>query len=78
MELKRVYHPETNEPFDVTASRAEALVLDKGWLQTPIDPKAVPAVTETVAPRGKKADEVAPAVDWRGPDEGDEAPVAAE
>lgn len=76
MELRRVYHPSTNEPFDVTVSRAEKLVLQHGWLQTPIDPKAEPAVTESPK-KGKKAD-VAPADDWRGSiDEDDGEPADA-
>lgn len=71
MELKRVYHPTTNEPFDVTHARAEKLVLQHGWLQTPIDPKAEPAVTESPK-KGKKADAEPAADDWRGSgDEGD-------
>lgn len=47
MTTKRVYHPVTNEPFDLPAARAEALVLEKGWLQTPIDPTAEPAVSSS-------------------------------
>lgn len=32
MALVRVYHPETNEPFDVTESIATKLRLQEGWL----------------------------------------------
>lgn len=37
MNRTRVYAPETNEPFDVTASKAADLVLLKGWTQTPVE-----------------------------------------
>lgn len=47
---KRVYHPETNEPFDVPSAKADMLVLEKGWLQTPIDPTAVAAVQDVPKP----------------------------
>lgn len=73
----RVYHPETCEPFDVTPSRANDLVLEKGWSQTPwkhVEPEAAPepAVTEVGRGRGRRrrAEEAAP-VD-------DEADVAVE
>lgn len=35
MATERVYHPETCEPFDVSASKAASLVLDKGWSRSP-------------------------------------------
>jgi hypothetical protein len=54
----RVYHPETGEAFDVTRAKADHLVLEKGWLQTPLDPVAEPAVVETPKARGRKPVEV--------------------
>lgn len=50
---KRVYSPD-NEPFDLTEAKANELVLQHGWSQTPHDPTAEPAVrvvarTEEVA-----------------------------
>jgi len=73
--LKTVYHPETNEPFELPEAKANKLVLQKGWLQTPIDPTAIPAVQDVERPRrGKKTPEVEivdepVVVDWRGSDE---------
>jgi hypothetical protein len=34
MALVRVYHPETNEPFDVPEAKATELRLQFGWLST--------------------------------------------
>lgn len=47
MERKRVYHPETNQPFDPPVARANRLILDFGWLQQPIDPDAIALVQDT-------------------------------
>lgn len=55
MDRKRVYHPETNEPFDPPAAKAEKLVLEHGWLQQPIDPDAVPAVQDIPRERGSRS-----------------------
>ncbi len=35
MATERVYHPETNEPFDVPTSKAGDLRLNKGWNTQP-------------------------------------------
>jgi hypothetical protein len=73
--LKTVYHPVTNEPFELLETRANRLVLEQGWLQTPIDPTAEPAVQDVERPqRGKKSAGQNPSepVDWRGTDEGSE------
>lgn len=54
MDRVRVYHPETNEPFDVTPSKATHLRLEKGWLSQPF--------TTVEAPEPDPVDVV---VDWR-------------
>lgn len=36
MQRTRVYAPDTNEPFDVTPSKAADLVLEKGWTKSPV------------------------------------------
>lgn len=67
----RVYHPETCEPFDVVASKAEVLVLEKGWTKTPwkrVEPEAAPepVVTEIGRGRGRRrrvVEDAAPAED---------------
>ena len=46
MSLKRIYSPD-NEPFDLPEAKANTLVLEKGWTQSPVDPKAEPAVKST-------------------------------
>jgi hypothetical protein len=65
-----VYHPETCEPFEVTPSKANELVLEKGWTKTPwkrTEPEAAPepAVTEVGRGRGRRrrAEEAAPVDD---------------
>lgn len=35
MALTRVYHPETNEPFDLPEAKATKLRLEDGWLTQP-------------------------------------------
>lgn len=50
MNRTRVYAPETNEPFDVTPSKAGELILLKGWTKTPVTRTPVAenaAVSET-------------------------------
>lgn len=37
MALVRVYHPETNEPFDLPEAKATALRLEQGWLSQPFE-----------------------------------------
>lgn len=50
MALTRVYHPETNEPFDLPEAKATKLRLEDGWLSQPFVrvEEAKPAVQETV------------------------------
>jgi hypothetical protein len=69
-ERVRVYHPETDEPFDVPKSKADELRLNKGWRSHPLDPTAVPAVTETE--RGSTADSAPELEDWRDSEIGEE------
>ncbi len=66
----RVYHPETDEPFDVPKAKADELRLNKGWRSHPLDPTAVPAVTETE--RGSTADSDQGLEDWRDSEIGEE------
>jgi hypothetical protein len=61
MERVRVYHPETNEPFDVTPSRADVLRLEKGWLSQPFTKVEVAHTTQENPP-----------IDWRLQGEGDD------
>lgn len=44
---ERVYHPDTDEPFDVPHRKAVDLRLQHGWRSTPLDPQATPAVQDT-------------------------------
>ncbi|AXQ68281.1 hypothetical protein HOT99_gp077 [Caulobacter phage CcrBL10] len=58
-ELVRIYHPETNEPFDVIPSTAERLRLGDGhdglvWLSQPFERVAVEAAPEAPKGRGRK------------------------
>uniref|UniRef100_A0AB74UGJ5 Uncharacterized protein n=1 Tax=Caulobacter phage BL57 TaxID=3348355 RepID=A0AB74UGJ5_9VIRU len=59
-ELVRIYHPETNEPFDVIASIAERLRLGEGddklvWLSQPFTRvKAEEPASEGPKGRGRK------------------------
>jgi hypothetical protein len=57
MERMRVYHPETNEPFDVPVAKGAQLVLNNGWSQTPLDAEAEPAVKTVprASPRRRQA-----------------------
>lgn len=53
---KRIYSPE-GEPFDIASeTRANDLVLNHGWSQTPLDPKAVPLISVT-PPASQPADQ---------------------
>lgn len=76
MSTKRVYHPETNEPFDLPVGRANKLVLQDGWNQTPVDAKAEPAVKTSPRPRVVADRDAEPASTrgrrWRKP--ADDAP----
>lgn len=62
----RVYHPVTDEPFDLPVLKANELILNDGWRKQPIDPDAVPAV-QTV---GRGSDTTTDTVvdDWRTDD----------
>lgn len=52
MKLVKVYHPETEEVFEVPEHIADRLRLDEGWLSQVSDPTAVHAVqTVPVEPR---------------------------
>lgn len=76
---KTVYHPKTGEPFEILESKANQLILEHGWTQTPIDPHAEPAVKEVAKrKRGKRVlleeSETEPfendlAEEWRGYDD---------
>lgn len=56
MATERVYHPETCEPFDVPASKAGLLVLEKGWSRTPWTRVPVPAPVEIILEEDDEAD----------------------
>lgn len=71
-ERKRVFHPETYEPFDVPVGKANDLILNEGWLQQAPDPDAERAVTTVEAERGTPAASEE-AEDWRDSEVGDEA-----
>lgn len=44
---KRIYSPD-GEPFDIASeTRANDLVLNHGWSQSPLDPKAEPLISVT-------------------------------
>lgn len=58
-DLVRIYHPETEEPFDLPVGKANELVLNKGWLQQKPDKSAKPYVTTTIPPAAPIID------DWR-------------
>ena len=74
-ERLRVYHPETDEPFDVPVAKAQDLILNEGWRRQPLDPKAEPVV-KTVAPeRGigtSFVDDATEEEDWRDSEVGRE------
>ena len=54
MAHERVYHLETNEPFDVPASKASELRLQHGWTSTPwTREEVVVQPVEDEAPRGR-------------------------
>lgn len=46
MALVRVYHPETNEPFDLPEAKATKLRLEKGWLSQPFERVPTPEPVE--------------------------------
>jgi hypothetical protein len=46
----KVYHPETDEMFEVTKAVSEHLILNEGWRQHPLDPNATPAVQTVNTP----------------------------
>lgn len=48
MAHERVYDPEKCEPFDVTPSKAQKLVLDHGWTRTPWTRQSVAAAEPVV------------------------------
>ena len=51
-ERLRVYHPETDEPFDIPVATAQDLVLNKGWRQQPLNPQAEPHVQTVESEHG--------------------------
>lgn len=51
---QRIYHPETDEPFDVPVGRASDLRLNHGWRSTPIS--HVDVETESDFGRGTGTD----------------------
>jgi hypothetical protein len=53
MAHERVYHPETNEPFDVPAPKAADLRLNHGWTSTPWTRTEVVVQPDEEAPRGR-------------------------
>lgn len=64
----RVYHPVTDEPFDLPKSRADDLRLNHGWRSHPVDKNAEAAVQTVESGRGS---ETAPERDWRDIEEED-------
>jgi len=76
MATKRIYSPDTSEPFDVPAAKADRLVLEKGWTRTPwtrVPVEEAAAEPEPVVKpargRGRKrrATEEAPIEHFHGP-----------
>lgn len=49
MERIRVYHPETDESFELPSAQATELILKEGWRQQPLfENKPAPVVEEVV------------------------------
>jgi len=69
-DLVRVYHPTTNEPFDVPKAKADHLRLEKGWNSQPLDPKGKPFVSDAEPRSEIEEQELA---DWRASEYGKEA-----
>ncbi|AFU87247.1 hypothetical protein CcrKarma_gp080 [Caulobacter virus Karma] len=73
-ELVRIYHPETNEPFDVIPSTAERLRLGQGldglvWLSQPFS-RAAAEEPAPEAPKGRGRKRVAAPVSDEAEDDG--------
>lgn len=65
-ERKRVYHPETDEPFDLPVAKANDLVLNSGWRQQPLSLTAERLVQTLDGCRGTTTiSDDEDIVDWR-------------
>lgn len=71
-ELVKIYHPVTDEPFEVTKSKADDLRLNHGWRSQPVDPNAEPRVTTVEAERGSLNASDPEAANWRDSEIGKE------
>ncbi|UTC28402.1 hypothetical protein GURKE_04000 [Brevundimonas phage vB_BpoS-Gurke] len=58
MATERVYSPDLCEPFDVTPSKAQKLVLEQGWSRTPWTRVEVTPTVETVDPTDEEPTEI--------------------